>query len=488
MIRSYMIVFVLCVGVVLLTTVYLSLSVGNAFWGTLRPPQNTAQSTAAEHAVKVEPVQEEFLDQRQSKSVSKEGGIIQTNRTRGYVIARLYEQQMTAGFSDFFELSNITAGLNLSTVEPFVQETRIKGIPEIKQLGGDNKFWKLSEFYDRQHLQTILNNCSSLHQLVSFDTILMKAPRDVVLVYFLTSDYNSFKQYFSGKNRPVVEVDHKKADRNTRVIKTLKALNRLTEHFSKLQQKQLPLFSHSHVVLVDARSSHPLSLAVLTEVLGSIISEEVSKSGSVTFVFDTWRGIHRKKGSHYFYLIPDFKLNASACGLRTIHHSKTVIEATHKFSQSWNQTWPVIGVHIRGERMLISTKGHFSHCVQQLATLLQTLTTSRRVASERVHVFHDLGHYGTKSCSETWYCANGRSKLQSQIKALGYPVNSYNPTMLTSTPMNSAFASFVEREYLAHVDILVALGNGGFQSSIIDRFLINSDGNRANLHRICLYF
>ena len=60
--------------------------------------------------------------------------------------------------------------------------------------------------------------------------------------------------------------------------------------------------------------------------------------------------------------------------------------------------------------------------------------------------------------------------------------------MLTSTPMNSAFASFVEQEYLAHVDILVTLGNGGFQSSIIDQFLINSNGNRANLHRICLYF
>jgi hypothetical protein len=481
-----MIVFVLFVGVVLLTTVYVSSSVGNAFWGTLRLPQNAAQSTAAEHAV--EPVQEGgFLDQRQSKSVSNEGGIIQTNRTKGYVIARLYVQQMTAGFNDFFELSNITAGLNLSTVEPFVQDTCIKGIPDIKQLGGDNKFWKLSEFYDLHHLQTILNNCSSLRQLVSFDTILMKAPRDVVLVYFLKSDYNTFKQYFSDKNRSIIEVDPKKVDHhNMQGIRNLiKALNKLTEHFSRLQQKQLPLFHSSRVVLVDARRSSPLSLAVLTEVLGSIISEEVNKSGSVTFVFDTWRGIHRKNNSNFFFFMPDFKLNTSTCGLRTVHHSKAVIEATHNFYQSWNQTRPVIGVHIRGEKVLIDTKGHFSDCVQQLATLLQTLTTSRRMASERVHVFHDLGHYGTKSCYETRYCASGRSKLQSKIEALGYPVSSYNPTMLTSAPMNSAFASFVEREYLAHIDILVTLGMGSFQDSIVDRFLINSNGNRANLHRIC---
>ena len=481
MIRSYTIVFVLFVGVVLLTTVYLSSS---AFWGTLRPPQNAAPSTATEHAA-VEPVQEGgFLDQLQSKSVSNEGGIIQTNRTKGYVIARLYIQQMTAGFNDFFELSNITAGLNLSTVEPFVQDTRIKGIPDIKQLGGDNKFWKLSEFYDLHHLQTVLNNCFSLRQLVSFDTILMKAPRDVVLVYFLKSDYNKFKQYFSGKNRPIIQVDYKKFNHHNMLIK---ALNKLTEHFSRLQQKQLPLFNSSRVVLVDARRSSPLSLAVLTEVLGSIISEEVNKSGSVTFVFDTWRGIHRKNNSKFFFFMPDFKLNTSTCGLRTVHHSKTVIKATHNFSQSWNQAWPVIGVHIRGERVLMGTKGHFSDCVQQLATLMQTLTTSRRVASERVRVFHDLGPYGTKSCYETWYCANGRSKLQSKIEALGYPVSSYNPTLLTSAPMNSAFASFVEREYLAHVDILVTIGTGSFQDSIVDRFLINSNGNRANLHRIICY-
>ena len=479
--RTYTIVFVSFLGVVLLTIVYLSPSVGNAFWDTLRLPQTAAAKCA------VEPDQErEFLDQRQSKSVTKEGGISLTNRTQGYVIGRLYEQQMTSGLNDFFELSNITAGLNLSTVEPFVQGTYIKGIPDIKHLGGDNKFWKLSMFYDRHHLQTILNNCSSLRQLVSFDTILTKASRDVVLVYFFTSDSKHFKQYFSGKNCPVVEVDHKKANRNARVIQTLKALNILTKHFSKLQQKQLPLFSHSRIVLVDARSSHPyhLSLAMLTEVLGSIISEEVSKSGSVTFVFDTWKGIHKKKGSPYFYFMPDFKLNASACGLRTIHHSKAVIEATHKFSQSLNQTRPVIGVHIRGEWLLIAAKGHFSHCVQQLESLLQTLTNASKIPNERVHVFHDFGHYGTKTCTGK-SCTSGRSKLLSQINALGYPVSSYNPTMLNSVPVSPAFASFVEREYLAHVDILVTVGKGGFQNTIVARFLQLFGGNRANLHRIC---
>ena len=131
---------------------------------------------------------------------------------------------------------------------------------------------------------------------------------------------------------------------------------------------------------------------------------------------------------------------------------------------------------------------HFSafHCLQQLTTLLQTLTAARGITNERVNVFHDLGHYGTKSCIYD-PCASGRSKLLSQINALGYPVNSYDPAMLNSVPVSPAFASFVEREYLAHVDILVTVGRGGFQKSIVYRFLQNSGGDKDNLHRICSF-
>ena len=38
----------------------------------------------------------------------------QTNGTQGYLMARFYDQQMTAGILNFFELSNIAARLNLS--------------------------------------------------------------------------------------------------------------------------------------------------------------------------------------------------------------------------------------------------------------------------------------------------------------------------------------------------------------------------------------
>jgi hypothetical protein len=409
----------------------------------------------------------------------------QTNGTQGYLMARFYVQQMTAGILNFFELSNIAARLNLSTIEPFVQGSFLRGIPDLNPQHEDYGFWTLSKFYDLHHLQTTLKSCSSLRQLVSFNTVLRKTPHNVVIVYFLTGGYKSFRNYFPGGKYPnIVQLDDKKVTGITQVKQTLTILNTCMKHFSKLQQKQLPQFHHPRVLLADARPLHSLPISAVTEEIGSIVSEEANKSGPVMVIIDQWRGCSTGNQSRYFYYVPDF--HHPSCGERSINHSQAVLEAMHDFSESLNQTRPVIGVHIRGERLLESTKGNYSHCMRQLTTCLQTLTTTKKIPSKRVYVIHDLGSYGTTGCYE--YCARGRSKLLSQINTLGYPVISYDPTMFNSFPVSPAFASFVEREYLAHVDILVALGNGGFQSSIIDRFLINSDGNRANLHRICLYF
>ena len=107
-----------------------------------------------------------------------------------------------------------------------------------------------------------------------------------------------------------------------------------------------------------------------------------------------------------------------------------------------------------------------------------------KIPSESVNVFHDLGDFGTKSCTYG-NCFLGRSKLLSKINKLPYPLRSYDPTMFKSVPVSPAFASFVEREYLAHVDTLVMVGGGGFQLSIKDRFLNHSDSGTDRLYRVC---
>ena len=75
--------------------------------------------------------------------------------------------------------------------------------------------------------------------------------------------------------------------------------------------------------------------------------------GTSMLIFDTWRGTHDKKDSSFIYYMPDYHLNVPACGAYIIHHSKTVMEAARNLSRSLNQTRPVIGVHMRGERLLM---------------------------------------------------------------------------------------------------------------------------------------
>ena len=491
-VRRYTIVLVLFLSVVLLAiyTAYFSLSVSkeHSVWDTRRLMQTASHSTANLRESNLKGG--EFLEQRltQSKSVTKEEISLteQTNGTQGYLMARFYEQQMTTSILLFFELSYIAARLNLSIIEPFVQDTRLIGIPDLNTQREDHGFWTLSKFYDLDHLQTTLKSCSSLRQLVSFNTVLRKPPHNVVIVYFLSGGYKYFKDYFPGGKYPnIVELDHKKVTGVTQVKQTLTILNTCMKHFSKLQQKQLSQFRHPRVLLMDARPFHSLLLSAVTEEIGSIVSEEVNKSGPVMVIFDSWRGHHFQNDSKFFYYMPDFHLKSPTCGTaRTMHHSKAVIEAAHNFSQSLNQTQPVIGVHIRGERLLINTKGNFYHCLHQLTTLLKTLTNTSKIPSERVNVFHDLGDFGTKTCTYG-HCARGRSKLLSQIHKLPYPLRSYDPAMFKSVPISPAFASFVEREYLAHVDTLVMVGGGGFQLSIKNRFLNHSDGDTDRLYRVC---
>ena len=77
------------------------------------------------------------------------------------------------------------------------------------------------------------------------------------------------------------------------------------------------------------------------------------------------------------------------------------------------------------------------------------------------------------------------AKLLLKLKQLRYQVIHYDPNNFKQFPNSRVFASFVEREYLSHVQVLVTVGRGTFQQSIVERFLKTSEENNKQLHRIC---
>ena len=403
------------------------------------------------------------------------------SRTQGYLLALQYDQQLSGGFKSFSQLSKIASLLNLSTVEPYIHDTGIRGVPELVLRSQTPVH--LTELYDVHDLQSTLKSCCALTRLVSFRNMLKNTSPHVIFVVVFYSMDSYFKMLF-GRNPNTHKIVEVRLNYGA-IHHNFYIFERWVSHvFRELKVKQPIKFDISRVVAVDARPLHPLHLSTITSELGSIIREEVEKYGPTTVVLDKWRGISSTGNSSFFYYVPEFSWDTN-CGLHvhSIQHSEAVVKAARQFSQTLSGAGPVIGVHIRGERLLTESKGNVSyctHCLQQLKELLQQLAISRNVTHESIHVFHDLGDYGSKSCTLK-FCVEGRHSFVSQVKGLGFSIISYDPAFFDSVPVSSAFAAFVEREYLSHVDVLVTVGRGGFQQSIVERFK-----NNSNVHRICM--
>ena len=406
--------------------------------------------------------------------------------TQGFILSVEYQQQLLGGFKGFYHLSKIAAVLNLSTVEPFVQGTSLEGVPSPNS-GPGIQTLKLSHFYDLYHLRRAFQMCSGVN-LATYESFLAKSSRQVVFVVFLSYLDNLSKFFNPAKNQRIVEIP----GYTNGVIMSLGRLNSWAAHVFHKQRKRhksarvkYKAFRKSRVLLVDARPLHPLSWDYLREVLERVVREQVQRYGSASVVVATWRDIQPPKMiSSFFYSIPDFPYD-NCPHMAAIPHAKSVMEATEWFLSSTIKSRPIIGVHIRAERLLIDFQGNVSHymgCLRQLKDLVENGTLPR-VPKKSVHLFHDLGKYGSQTCRNI--CKDGYEQFLSAIDDLGYRVTFFEPRKLGYVPLKKTLAAFVDREYLTRVDVLVTIGRGEYQQNIVDRFVQNAGGRRENLYRIC---
>ena len=405
-------------------------------------------------------------------------------KSRGFILATEYQQQLLGGFKGFYHLSKIASALNLSIVEPFVSRTSLTGVPSLKE--GLDQCFKLSHFYDLYGLRDAFLQCSDV-KLETFEAFFKKASRHVVFVDFITS-LDAYSSLFpKNASKRVVDVPIY----TNSVLTSLGRLNTWAAHLYKEHRKKRKRrlkirysFRKSRVILIDARPLHPLSWELVRTTLEKVINEEVNKYGSVTLVLPSWRDIQPPGMiSSFFYSMPDFPWD-NCQDVVLIPHSKTVMAAADKFVADKMKPHPVVGVHIRAERLLIDYKGdvtHFMGCLKQLKNLLGNGTIPG-VRKENVHLFHDLGTYGSQSCTD--YCKLGYDRALWEISKLGYKVMNFKPWGQGHTLQNT-LAAFVDREYLTRVDVLVTIGRGEFQQNIVDRFISRSGGKRDDVYRIC---
>ena len=394
--------------------------------------------------------------------------------TGGHLISLDYDQQMMGAFKAFYHLAVLASFFNLSIVEPHIYRNGRLGVPIVASNGRLPQFLKLTDLYDCHQLKCTLRSCAKT-DLVSFEEFTQRAAPNIIFVSFLTS-LKGYEAYFS-RGEKIVEIDNI----TEKLSDGLLILNEWTKY--QLKQKPPTMFTLSRIILIDARPQHSISLSEIKQKLGSVLHRQREKYGRATIVLDNWRDIGGPN-SPYLYSINGF--SSTTCpDLFTAAHSTTVTRETNNFRKGF--THPIIGVHIRGEKLLINSKSdpsYYTHCLQQLRELLEGGTIPN-VTNTSVALFHDLGKYGSNSCHHYNECRAELSNFLSQIKYFGYRVVSYDPSHFRPVHLRGVFAAFVENNFLSHADILVTVGLGNYQQNIVDRFLKHSGGVADNLYRVC---
>ena len=405
----------------------------------------------------------------------------------GYLLVVGYSSQMSAGFREFYHLASITALLNLSTVEPYIQDIGLHGAPNTVKGKPNPRAVKISSFYDVTSLKKALRTCMNSN-LVTFSDFAGNASRNVILVSFLTS-LGSLGKYFSSgyQSLKIVEIETMTSSQK----KGLKTLNSWVSYVREKERLQLPSssFTMSRVILVDARPLHSLPLSELIDKLHCVIHQEVERFGSTTLILDEWRGVQQMYISGFYYFIKGFHYK-NCRDIDTVRHSDTVISAVQKFKNTLKEYRPIVAVHIRAERLVIDFQRNKSHLTDCLSHLKQLLKNGIFANNSRgtVHIFHDLGQYGSRSCNVKYWreCGkNGRIFLDKIIREFNNTIVSFNPSSFHPISLQAMFAGFVEKEYMSGVDVLVTVGRGGYQDNIVERFLKNNGWKTDNLHRIC---
>ena len=109
----------------------------------------------------------------------------------------------------------------------------------------------------------------------------------------------------------------------------------------------------------------------------------------------------------YFYVIPDWK-DVNIQDLYHVKHSEIVINATLEFAQTMSSARPVIGVHIRAER-IHKTGGNITRCLGELNNFL-------RCGSITNATDNDLAEYGTAhNCSDVRLTPKSKLELTYNI-------------------------------------------------------------------------
>ncbi len=414
----------------------------------------------------------------------------QTAEQRGYLVVLNFPEQLTAATDDLIQLYTFNQKhLKLRMIEPYVLGSHLKTVPPVSE--DFRSLPLISAFLNRTAMLTILKRCfhSDHVDWHPFPDFLINAARQFVVVTFVTAKATMLNGNISTCSSNMEHIEYV-----------------LNYHLKKVSNRALSkhgvnyTFRGVHSLCVKAIPGEPFSMKdvvrfIRTWMTNTSHGTKEPFSPQFSVVIPEWRAVKNTEDLFYYYDPSYIGRNMTgSCQLRSLAHTPYVTEAAKSMFQRLSLSRPFIAVHVRSERISEQElKRHrtdfINSCISNFSKILQVVMKVHNISLENVVFVHDGSQHGSDSMgSQKSQKRSASNYIISRIKAIGIKNVQYksqnSPNNVNSSATESALAQFVEKEFLVSADVLIALGYGGFQGSLIRRFKAKSSGGN-NWYKLC---
>lgn len=207
-------------------------------------------------------------------------------------------------------------------------------------------------------------------------------------------------------------------------------------------------------------------------VMRQALLQATSTGHKIVVLIPIWNGI-RPYRDKFFYWDPTFHSAGAYTNLHATAHSSGVKSVARGLLRSLKLQRPLLGIHVRLERLLRVKPFNRTAVEDCLAAKLEKLVRNvqnRGGARGGVLWSRDYGKYGSSTCKVVRCAQFAREVgLERRMDALGAIVLEYRPKS-GRIRNEHGFSANVEQEVLSRVDYLITVGYGSFQQGIVSRF------------------
>ena len=417
-----------------------------------------------------------------------------TSKTQSYVMAIRYQEQLTSGIRNALQLSHLFKGRGSRLVVPFVAGTRLFGLHQ--------NAYPLTRVLD---FNAIARECFHISNVASFDEFLQTSTRDIVLLHPVSNpDSNTVlgvgPVYSVKQNSTTKDILPCLLDEGVcQCSKEFGEYARSIEHALNMHLNHTdPLFRVRQVICFNKLK--PMTVKQFLKISG------LQQATVYSYIFTVWQGTScismsqtstpgnasstakaRCPGTFRARFIPETAF-PGVCGKGKVDHSFVSTKflapylkdlAANFASSQRNGTGTKVSIHFRTEWLVIRPR-RVECCQTAIVDTLKMIVKMYHTGN--VLYVTDLGPFGSKSC-ENECRRRGKQLIQSIEDSVGLKPVHFDPVNYSAKLEGSDIPPLVENAALSDAEVLVLIGGGKFQSSILTSALLNS--SLRHVYSVC---